>query len=222
MFYHYLNLLWPLNPKLQRSDAWYSRCCPPGSQVCIWAAPHWDSPRVAPTPASPKTPPPWPAAAPGAERAGCPWCRTPPPGWSRCKSKFTFHWFLRSPQVRRRNETLGKNRKGGGRCDRTDRRSEEWVWQRTSGMRRRQRSEGCENVFFSQTNGEQSKAHVTNAFACVRARGFRRSQAAAADGCIKARQIMSPPPLHHILLPPRFAQQMHRRFSPLHSEGHER
>lgn len=79
---------------------WYSRCCPPGSQVCIWAAPRLDCPQDAPTPGSPRTLPPWPAAVPEAEQAGCPWCKTPPPGWSHCTKQtqiytlFTFFCVL--------------------------------------------------------------------------------------------------------------------------------
>ena len=68
--------------------------------MCIWAAPRSDCPRDAPTPRSPRTPPPWPAAVPEAEQAGCPWCKTPPLCWSHCTehtntfpfhSHFTFH-----------------------------------------------------------------------------------------------------------------------------------
>lgn len=71
----------------------YSRCCPPGSQVCIWAAPHWDCPQDAPTPGSPRTPLPWQAVVPEAEQAGCPWWYTPPLNWSHCRKR-NFHFKL--------------------------------------------------------------------------------------------------------------------------------
>lgn len=66
---------------------WYSHCCPPGSLVCIWAGPHLDCPLDAPTPGSPRTPLPWPAAVPEGEQAECPWCKTPPLCWSHWSTK---------------------------------------------------------------------------------------------------------------------------------------